>query len=74
MFAWIIGILVFWGYFMFETYISKNFVYEPLPFTLIPLGMVTFALILLHIGWFIGKYDILFIEREIQEILLKGNI
>jgi hypothetical protein len=73
-FAWVIGILIFWGCFIFETYISKKFVYEPLPFNLIPLGMVAFALFLLHIGWFIGKYDIPYIERKIQEIFLKGGI
>ncbi len=73
-FAWVIGILLFWGFIMFETHILKKPLEEPLPFTLIPLGMVVFAILLLHMGWFIGKYDIPYIETTIQEIFLKGGI
>jgi len=71
--VWVISVLSFFLFFLYALYVAEK-PQELLPFILIPIGMAVFAVVLLNVGWFIGRYDIPYIENKIQEAFLKGGI
>jgi hypothetical protein len=72
--VWLIAALLFCLFFLFSVYASEKQMQEPLTAILIPFGMPIFAILLLNVGWFIGRYDIPYIESKIEEVFLRRGI
>jgi hypothetical protein len=72
--VWLIAALLFCLFFLYTVFVSEKQIQEPLTAILIPFGMLIFAIVLLNVGWFIGRYDIPYIESKIEETFLRTGI